>query len=38
MSLKLVCEMNEETRWIAVLLGPEVSSEKNRIDVKNKNI
>lgn len=28
MSLKLACEMNEETKWIAVLLGPEISQEK----------
>ncbi len=25
MTLKLACEENEETRWIAVLLGPEIS-------------
>ena len=25
MTLKLACEGNEETRWIAVLLGPEIS-------------
>jgi predicted PurR-regulated permease PerM len=27
MSLKLACEANEETRWIAVLLGPEIPPE-----------
>lgn len=36
MSLKLACEMNEETRWIAVLLGPEVHS-KNVHEKSNKN-
>jgi len=25
MALKLVCEVNEDTRWLAVLLGPETS-------------
>jgi AI-2 transport protein TqsA len=26
MTLKLACETNEETRWIAVLLGPDITS------------
>jgi len=27
MTLKLACEASEDTRWIAVLLGPEISAE-----------
>lgn len=29
MTLKLACETSEDTRWIAVLLGPEISPEGN---------
>ncbi len=29
MTLKLACEASEHTRWIAVLLGPEISPEGN---------
>jgi predicted PurR-regulated permease PerM len=28
MSLKLACEASEDTRWISVLLGPEISPER----------
>ena len=28
MTLKLACEASEDTRWIAVLLGPEISPER----------
>jgi predicted PurR-regulated permease PerM len=28
MSLKLACESSEDTRWISVLLGPEISPER----------
>jgi AI-2 transport protein TqsA len=27
MTVKLACEASEQTRWIAVLLGPEISPE-----------
>ena len=27
MTLKLACEESEETQWIAILLGPDSSSE-----------
>ncbi len=30
MTLKLACEVSEDTRWIAVLLGPEISAKGNR--------
>lgn len=29
MSVKLACESSEDTRWISVLLGPEISPERN---------
>lgn len=29
MTLKLACEANEDTQWIAVLLGPEISTKGN---------
>jgi AI-2 transport protein TqsA len=29
MSLKLACESSEDTRWISILLGPEISPERN---------
>ena len=36
MTLKLGCEVNESTRWIAVLLGPELPSEVSPADSKKK--
>jgi len=36
MTLKLACETNEETRWIAVLLGPDITSEGLRGILKKK--
>jgi len=34
MCLKLACEASEDTRWIAVLLGPEVSPESPVVSTK----
>ncbi len=36
MTLKLGCEANESTRWIAVLLGPELSPEVSPAVAKKK--
>jgi AI-2 transport protein TqsA len=36
MTVKLACETNEETRWVAVLLGPDITSEGLRGILKKK--
>jgi predicted PurR-regulated permease PerM len=36
MSLKLACESSEDTRWISVLLGPEVRPEGSGVSQKRK--
>jgi predicted PurR-regulated permease PerM len=30
MTVKLACELSDETRWIAVLLGPAIATESDK--------